>query len=119
MCVMLRKIEMPSNNVETSVEFVLRGAKKRRSMAMANAITRYNGHNIKNRISARKKPIIGFMALLYIELYPFINHKNGSRNFLDNTPHSKLSSAYFLPLNPIFTLSSLGIAAILLIASAT
>ena len=34
---MLRKIEMPSNNVETSVEFVLRGAKKRRSMAMANA----------------------------------------------------------------------------------
>ena len=34
---MLRRIEKPSNNIEASVEFILRGAKKRRSMAMASA----------------------------------------------------------------------------------
>ena len=34
---MLRRIEMPNYNVDNGVEFILRGAKKRRSMAMANA----------------------------------------------------------------------------------
>ena len=34
---MLRKIDVPSTNVESSVEFILRGAKKRRSMALASA----------------------------------------------------------------------------------
>ena len=34
---MLRKIVAPSNNVESSVEFILRGAKKHRSMALATA----------------------------------------------------------------------------------
>ena len=34
---MLKKIETPSCNIYNGVEFILRGAKKRRSMAMANA----------------------------------------------------------------------------------
>lgn len=34
---MLRKIEMPTCNVDNGVEFILRGAKKRRAMAMSNA----------------------------------------------------------------------------------
>ena len=36
MC-MLKRIEEPSNNIYNGVEFILRGAKKRRSMAMASA----------------------------------------------------------------------------------
>lgn len=34
---MLRKIETPTNNVYGGVEFILRGAKKRRSMALVSA----------------------------------------------------------------------------------
>lgn len=34
---MLKKLESPSCNVCDSVEFILRGARKRRSMAIANA----------------------------------------------------------------------------------
>ena len=34
---MIKKILQPSCNVSDSVEFILRGARKRRSMAIANA----------------------------------------------------------------------------------
>lgn len=34
---MLKKIDAPSNNIYEGVEFILRGAKKRRSMALATA----------------------------------------------------------------------------------
>ena len=34
---MLKKVETPSNNICEGVEFILRGAKKRRSMALASA----------------------------------------------------------------------------------
>jgi len=34
---MLKKIETPTNNIYSGVEFILRGAKKRRSMALASA----------------------------------------------------------------------------------
>ncbi len=34
---MIKKISQPSCNVSDSVEFILRGARKRRSMAIANA----------------------------------------------------------------------------------
>ena len=34
---MIKKIEQPSSNISDSVEFILRGAKKRRSMALMNA----------------------------------------------------------------------------------
>lgn len=35
--IMLKKIEAPTNNIYGGVEFILRGAKKRRSMALATA----------------------------------------------------------------------------------
>lgn len=34
---MLKRIMEPTNNIDNGVEFILRGAKKRRSMAMASA----------------------------------------------------------------------------------
>lgn len=36
---MLKKILTPSNNTFSGVEFILRGAKKRRAMALSNAMT--------------------------------------------------------------------------------
>ena len=36
---MLKKIVNPTNNTFSGVEFILRGAKKRRAMAISNAIT--------------------------------------------------------------------------------
>ena len=35
---MLKKIVIPSNNMFSGVEFILRGAKKRRAMAISNAL---------------------------------------------------------------------------------
>ena len=35
---MLKKIITPSNNTFSGVEFILRGAKKRRAMAIQNAV---------------------------------------------------------------------------------
>ena len=35
---MLKKIITPSSNTFSGVEFILRGAKKRRAMAVANAV---------------------------------------------------------------------------------
>ena len=36
---MLKKIVTPTNNTFSGVEFILRGAKKRRAMAISNALT--------------------------------------------------------------------------------
>ncbi len=49
---MLRRIEKPSNNIETSVEFILRGARKRHSMAMANAKMLSNEDGIQSMLVA-------------------------------------------------------------------
>lgn len=35
---MLKKIVTPTNNMFSGVEFILRGAKKRRAMAISNAV---------------------------------------------------------------------------------
>ena len=35
---MLKKLEKPTNNTSSCVEFILRGAKKRRTMAIAEAV---------------------------------------------------------------------------------
>jgi len=51
---MLRKIEKPSSNIENSVEFILRGAKKRRSMAMASARMLTNEQGIQTMLVAVK-----------------------------------------------------------------
>ncbi len=36
---MLKKLTTPTNNTFSGVEFILRGAKKRRAMAVQNAVT--------------------------------------------------------------------------------
>ena len=51
---MLRRIELPSNNVESSVEYILRGAKKRRSMAMV-ANESLNEQDIQSMLIAMKQ----------------------------------------------------------------
>ncbi len=51
---MLKKIELPTNNIYAGVEFVLRGAKKRRSMAMATAKMLNSEAGIKTRLVAIK-----------------------------------------------------------------
>ena len=51
---MLRKIERPTSNIENSVEFILRGAKKRRSMAMASARMLTNEQGIQTMLVAVK-----------------------------------------------------------------
>ena len=35
---MLKKLNTPTNNTFSGVEFILRGAKKRRAMAISNAV---------------------------------------------------------------------------------
>lgn len=51
---MLKKIETPSNNVYGGVEFILRGAKKRRSMALAAAKVLNSEAGIQTRLVAIK-----------------------------------------------------------------
>ena len=51
---MLKKIVTPACNVSDSVEFILRGAKKRRSMALANAKMINADAGIQQRLHAVK-----------------------------------------------------------------
>ena len=51
---MLRKIELPTTNIDNSVEFILRGAKKRRSMAMASARMLTNEQGVQTMLVAVK-----------------------------------------------------------------
>ena len=51
---MLKKIVSPSCNVCDSVEFILRGAKKRRTMALANAKMINADAGIQERLHAVK-----------------------------------------------------------------
>ena len=51
---MLRKIELPTTNIDNSVEVILRGAKKRRSMAMASARMLTNEQGIQTMLVAVK-----------------------------------------------------------------
>ena len=51
---MLKKIETPTNNVYGGVEFILRGAKKRRSMALATARMLNSEAGIQTRLVAIK-----------------------------------------------------------------
>ena len=53
MC-MLRRIEEPSNNIYNGVEFILRGAKKRRSMAMASARMMNSQSQVQQKLVAVK-----------------------------------------------------------------
>lgn len=51
---MLKKIESPSYNVCDSVEFILRGARKRRNMALASARMINADAGIETRLRAVK-----------------------------------------------------------------
>lgn len=51
---MLKKIANPTNNTFSGVEFILRGAKKRRAMAISNAVTVNNETGIQIKLQAVK-----------------------------------------------------------------
>ena len=51
---MLKKIETPSCNIYSGVEFILRGAKKRRSMALASARMLTNEQGVQTMLVAVK-----------------------------------------------------------------
>ncbi len=51
---MLKKIITPSNNTFSGVEFVLRGAKKRRTMAIQNAMTINAENGLETKLQAVK-----------------------------------------------------------------
>lgn len=51
---MLKKIATPSNNMFSGVEFILRGAKKRRTMAVANAVMINKENGIAAKLQAVK-----------------------------------------------------------------
>ena len=51
---MLKKIATPTNNTFSGVEFILRGAKKRRAMAVSNAVTINAESGIQFKLQAVK-----------------------------------------------------------------
>ena len=51
---MLKKIATPSNNIFCGVEFILRGAKKRRAMAISNAVAINAESGIQAKLQAVK-----------------------------------------------------------------
>ena len=51
---MLKKITIPTNNTFCGVEFILRGAKKRRAMAVSNAVAINAENGIKTELQAVK-----------------------------------------------------------------
>lgn len=51
---MLKKITTPTNNTFSGVEFILRGAKKRRTMAVSNAVTVNSEAGIQVKLQAVK-----------------------------------------------------------------
>ncbi len=51
---MLKKIINPTNNTFSGVEFILRGAKKRRAMAISNAVSMNSETGIQVKLQAVK-----------------------------------------------------------------
>ncbi len=51
---MLKKLTTPTNNTFSGVEFILRGAKKRRSMAVSNAVTINTESGVQVKLQAVK-----------------------------------------------------------------
>jgi len=51
---MLKKIINPTNNTFSGVEFILRGAKKRRTMAISNAMAVNNDVGVQVKLQAVK-----------------------------------------------------------------
>ncbi len=53
-CEMIKKIKAPTSNISEGVEFILRGAKKRRAMALASAKMINSDMGINSRLVAIK-----------------------------------------------------------------
>ena len=51
---MLKKLNTPTSNTFSGVEFILRGAKKRRAMAISNAITVNSETGVQVKLQAVK-----------------------------------------------------------------
>ena len=51
---MLKRSVNPSNNTFSGVEFILRGAKKRRAIAISNAVTVNSETGIQTKLQAVK-----------------------------------------------------------------
>lgn len=51
---MLKRIVNPTNNTFSGVEFILRGAKKRRAIAVSNAVTVNSETGIQVKLQAVK-----------------------------------------------------------------
>ncbi|MBR1681025.1 hypothetical protein IJ707_04460 [bacterium] len=51
---MLKRIMEPGNNIDNGVEFILRGAKKRRSMAMASVRMMNSETTVQQKLVAVK-----------------------------------------------------------------
>ena len=51
---MLKKIITPTNNTFSGVEFILRGAKKRRTIAVSNAVAVNSDAGIQMKLQAVK-----------------------------------------------------------------
>ncbi len=51
---MLKKLTTPTNNTFSGVEFILRGAKKRRAMAISNAVSVNAETGIQTKLQAVK-----------------------------------------------------------------
>ena len=81
---MLRKIELPTTNIDNSVEFILRGAKKRRSMAMASARMLTNEQGIQTMLVAVKQWIFGRAPCERSEPSP----KGGARRYFRDNPNN-------------------------------
>ena len=51
---MLKRLSIPTNNTFSGVEFILRGAKKRRAMAVSNAVAVNAENGIQTKLQAVK-----------------------------------------------------------------
>ena len=51
---MLKKVINPTNNTFSGVEFILRGAKKRRAMAVSNAVSMNSETGVQVKLQAVK-----------------------------------------------------------------
>lgn len=51
---MLKRLKQPTNNTFSGVEFILRGAKKRRAMAVSNAVSINSETGIQVKLQAVK-----------------------------------------------------------------
>ena len=60
---MLKKLINPTNNTFSGVEFVLRGAKKRRAMAISNAVAVNAETGVQIKLQAVKQGLFNYVRM--------------------------------------------------------